>query len=46
MRRWDFPEIASNFVDGDLAIVKIYNLALNSGEISTNFDENKNRFGL
>jgi hypothetical protein len=46
MRRWDETNISTNFVDGDLSIVKIYNLALNSGEISTNFDENKNRFGL
>jgi hypothetical protein len=46
MRRWDETNISTNLVDGDLSIVKIYNLALNSGEISTNFDENKNRFGL
>ena len=46
MRRWDEALTQGNLTDGDLAIVKIYNLALNSGEISTNFDENKNRFGL
>jgi len=46
MRRWDENLVASNLVDGDLAIVKIYNTALNSTEVLDNFNENKNTFGL
>jgi hypothetical protein len=46
MRRWDENLITSNLVDGDLAIVKIYNTALNSSEVLGNFNENKNTFGL
>ncbi len=46
MRRWDSPLLPGNLVDGDLAIVKIYNTALSSGEVLANFNSNKNRFGL
>jgi hypothetical protein len=44
MRRWDFPEIASNFVDGDLAIVKIYNKAISGSEVLQNYNDNYTRF--
>jgi hypothetical protein len=44
MRRWDFPEIASNFVDGDLAIVKIYDEALTSGQVLSNYNSTYTRF--
>jgi hypothetical protein len=33
-------------MDGDLAIVRIYNKALTSSEISTNWNTQKSRFGL
>lgn len=46
MRRWDATPISGNYCDGDLAIVKIYNTALNSSEVLGNFNENKNTFGL
>jgi len=46
MRRWDDSLTASNFIDGDLSIVKIYNTALNSSEVLDNFNENKNTFNL
>ena len=44
MRRWDFPEIASNFVDGDLAIVKIYNTVLSSSDILQSYTNTYTRF--
>lgn len=46
MRRWDGNDITSNLVDGDLAIIKIYNTAITSGEVLQNFTDNKNRFGI
>lgn len=46
MRRWDSPLTQGNLTDGDLAIVKIYNTALNSSEVLANFNENKNTFNL
>ena len=42
MRRWD----DNNFIDGRLAIVKIYNRTLNDNEVKRNYDSNKFRFGL
>ena len=42
MRRWD----TTNFVDGRLAIVRIYNTALNSAQVYENFNANRTRFGL
>lgn len=42
MRRWD----DTNFVDGRLAIVRIYNKSLSASEIRKNYDANKKRFGL
>lgn len=46
MRRWDGTVSSGQLVDGDLAIVKIYNAALTSGEISASFEANRSRFGL
>lgn len=46
MRRWDETLSAGNLIDGDLAIVKIYNSALSSGDILQSFNDNKSRFGL
>lgn len=46
MRRWDSPLVAGNLVDGDLAIIKVYNTALSSNDILNNFNSEKSRFGL
>jgi hypothetical protein len=44
MRRWDDTLTASNFADGDLAIVKVYNEALNSSEVLQNYNNTYGRF--
>jgi hypothetical protein len=46
MRRWDDSLTASNLADGDLAIVRIYNTALNFSQVLQNFNSQKSRFGL
>jgi hypothetical protein len=42
MRRWDNPD----YWGGNLAIVRIYGLALTAGQVSTNYNASKTRFGL
>lgn len=42
MRRWD----TTNFIDGRLAVVRIYNRALSASEITQNFNANRERFGI
>lgn len=42
MRRWDDP----NFINGRLAIARIYDRALSAQEVRKNYDANKSRFGL
>jgi hypothetical protein len=44
MRRWDLDAIQSNLVDGDLAIVKIYDEALTSGQVLSNYNSTYTRF--
>jgi hypothetical protein len=44
MRRWDLTAIQSNLVDGDLAIVKIYDEALTSGQVLSNYNSTYTRF--
>ncbi len=44
MRRWDDTLSSSNLIDGDLAIVKIYNTALNSSQVLQNYNDNSSRF--
>ncbi len=44
MRRWDETLTSTNFVDGDLAIVRIYSRALSDSEILTNYDFDYPRF--
>lgn len=44
MRRWDLTPISSNLVDGDLAIIKIYNSALNASEVLSNYNSTYTRF--
>ena len=46
MRRWDETLTSSNFVDGDLAIVKIYNQAITSSDVLQSFNTTKTRFGI
>jgi hypothetical protein len=44
MRRWDETLTSSNFIDGDLAIVKIYNRAISGSEVLQNYNDNYTRF--
>jgi len=44
-RRWDSDNSSSNFVDGSIAIVRIYNRALSTTEINQNYTFQKSRFG-
>jgi hypothetical protein len=44
MRRWDETLTSANFVDGDLAIVKIYNTAITSAEVLESYNTNYTRF--
>lgn len=44
MRRWDSPVSSSNLVDGDLAIVRIYNRALAASEVLSNYNAQSTRF--
>ncbi len=44
MRRWDLTLTQSNLVNGDLSIVKIYDGALNSGDILSNYNSTYTRF--
>lgn len=46
-RRWDeASNVSSNFFDGDISIVRIYNTSLNSTQVTQNYDSQKSRFGL
>lgn len=46
-RRWDDVETASsNFFDGDISIIRIYNIALNSTQVLQNYNAIKTRYGL
>jgi hypothetical protein len=42
MRRWD----SANYFGGSLAVVRIYNRALSTAEIYTNFNAQRARFGI
>lgn len=44
MARWDDISTSSNFVNGDLAIVRIYNRELKSDEVSSNYNLVSQRF--
>jgi outer membrane biosynthesis protein TonB len=44
MRRWDGVATQNNLVDGDLAIVKIYNVALSAGDVTSNYNSTYTRF--
>ena len=46
-RRWDdAANVSSNFFDGDISVVRIYNTDLNSTQVTQNYDSQKSRFGL
>lgn len=44
MRRWDDAVSSGNLFDGDLAIVRIYNRAITSGEVLQNYNAQVSRF--
>ena len=44
-RRWDSALLTSNLFPGDIALVRIYNTALTSGQILQNYNAQKARFG-
>ena len=46
-RRWDeSAALASNFFDGDISIVRIYNTALSNNQILQNYNSIRGRYGL
>ncbi len=46
-RRWDSPSNdVTNFFDGDISIVRVYNTALSATQIFQNFNAVKGRYGL
>lgn len=46
-RRWDDSASNSgNFFDGDISEVRVYNIALTSGQVSQNYDVTKSKFGI
>ena len=44
MRRWDGTVTSGNLIDGDLSIIKIYNIALDSTQVLNNYNENVARY--
>lgn len=48
MRRWDpFNNTApTNYTNGDLAVVRVYNTALTASEVQKNYDAEKDRFTI
>ena len=46
-RRWDdSASISSNFIDGIIPVVRIYNVALTSDEVKQNFNVHRSRYGV
>lgn len=45
-RRWDSGTTVTNFIDGLIPIVRVYNKALNGSEVLQNYNATKGRFGL
>lgn len=46
MTRWDDLSTSANYINGDLATVRIYSSALSSDQIVQNFNANRSRFGI
>jgi len=44
MRRWDATPISGNYCDGDLAIVKIYDIALDAADVLSSYNATYTRF--
>lgn len=44
MRRWDATPTSGDYCDGDLAIVNIYNTALDAADVLSNYNSNSSRF--
>ena len=44
-RRWDEPATTNNCFPGDVAIVRIYDMAMTAGEVTASWDADKARFG-
>jgi len=46
-RRWDEnATTSSNFFDGDISIIRVYNIALNNSQVLQNYNAIKERYGL
>lgn len=45
-RRWDEANISSNFFDGDISVIRVYNTALTSAQVLQNFNAIRGRYGL
>jgi hypothetical protein len=45
-RRWDGPVNTIHYFPGDVGIVRIYDTALDSSQVSTNFDEFRTVYGI
>lgn len=44
MRRWDGSDVSTNFIDGDVQVVRIYDRALTLSEVKHNYNINIARF--
>jgi hypothetical protein len=40
------PTTVSNFLNGGVAVARIYNVALSAGQVAQNFTADRARFGL
>lgn len=46
-RRWDdVANSSTNFFDGDISIIRIYNAALTAAQVGQNYEAQKSRYGL
>ena len=45
-RRWDSGILSRYLFPGDIAVIRIYNTALNSTQIAQNFNAERGRFGV
>jgi hypothetical protein len=43
-RRWDETAIASNFLRGNISVIRIYNRALSAAELLQNYNAQKGRY--
>lgn len=46
-RRWDdVDNVSTNFVDGTIPVIRIYNRALSTPEVTQNFNAQRSRYGI